>query len=66
VNTTLETLAGAQSADDVSAIVGLEKTLAFKLSGHAVHTLFWQNLTPGGTDRPSGELAAAIDERRFE
>jgi superoxide dismutase, Fe-Mn family len=62
VNATLEKLAAARAADDLSAIVGLEKTLAFNLSGHVLHSLFWQNLTPGGTDRPSGELGAAIDE----
>jgi superoxide dismutase, Fe-Mn family len=62
VNTTLGKLAGARAADDLSAIVGLEKALAFNLSGHVLHTLFWQNLSPDGGDRPAGELAAAIDE----
>ena len=46
----------------MSSIVGLEKTLAFNLSGHVLHTLFWQNLSPDGGDKPTGELAAAIDE----
>jgi len=55
-------LAAARSSDDLSAIVGLEKTLAFNLSGHVLHTLFWKNLSPDGGDRPEGELAAAIDE----
>ena len=27
-----------------------------------LHTVFWKNLTPHGDDRPSGDLAAAIDE----
>ena len=62
VNATLEKLAGARESDDLSAIVGLEKTLAFNLSGHVLHTLFWKNLSPHGGDRPTGELAAAIDE----
>ena len=62
VNATLDKLAGARESDDLSAIVGLEKTLAFNLSGHVLHSMFWRNLTPGGTDRPNGELAAAIDE----
>jgi len=62
VNTTLEKLAAARASDDLSAIVGLEKTLAFNLSGHVLHTLFWKNLSPDGGDRPEGELAAAIDE----
>lgn len=29
--------------------------------GHANHTLFWQILAPGGANKPSGDLAAAID-----
>jgi len=46
----------------MSAIVGLEKTLAFNLSGHVLHSLFWKNLSPDGGGRPDGELRAAIDE----
>jgi len=62
VNATLDKLATARESDDLSAIVGLEKTLAFNLSGHVLHTLFWKNLSPKGGDRPDGELAAAIEE----
>jgi hypothetical protein len=51
-----------RASGDLSSIVGLEKTLAFNLSGHVLHTLFWQNLSPDGGDRPEGDLAAAIDE----
>ena len=63
VNTTLGKLEAARAADDLSAIVGLEKALAFNLSGHVLHTLFWKNLSPDGGDRPDGELAAAIDDQ---
>jgi Fe-Mn family superoxide dismutase len=62
VNTTLEKLAGARESGDMGAIVGLEKTLAFNLSGHVLHTLFWKNLSPDGGDRPDGDLADAINE----
>lgn len=31
--------------------------------GHANHTLFWEILTPGGANAPSGDLAAAIDAK---
>lgn len=47
---------------DYAARVGLEKTLAFNLSGHVLHSIFWNNLSPDGGDRPDGELAAAIAE----
>jgi Fe-Mn family superoxide dismutase len=62
LNAALDKLEAARASGDLSAIVGLEKTLAFNLSGHVLHTLFWQNLSPDGGGRPSGNLAAAIDE----
>ena len=61
-NTTLEKLAGARDNDDFGAVVGLEKTLAFHISGHVLHSIFWKNLSPDGGDKPDGALASAIDE----
>ena len=61
-NTTLEKLAAARDKDDFGPIVGLEKTLAFHISGHVLHSIFWQNLSPDGGDKPTGDLATAIDE----
>jgi Fe-Mn family superoxide dismutase len=29
--------------------------------GHYNHTMFWENMSPGGGGQPSGELASAID-----
>jgi superoxide dismutase, Fe-Mn family len=62
LNQTVEKLAAAREGGDFGAIVGLEKTLAFNLGGHVNHSIFWKNLTPSGADRPSGDLAAAIDD----
>jgi Fe-Mn family superoxide dismutase len=62
VNETLEKLVAARESGDLGTSVGLEKTLAFNLSGHVLHSLFWLNLSPDGGDRPDGELAGAIDE----
>lgn len=61
-NQTLEKLAGARENDDFGAVVGLEKTLAFHISGHVLHSIFWKNLSPDGGDRPVGELSSALDE----
>ena len=61
-NTTIEKLQQARDKDDLSTLAGLEKALAFHLSGHVLHSLFWQNLAPKAGGRPSGELAAAINE----
>lgn len=62
LNQTLDQLAEARDSGDFAAIVGLEKTLAFNLGGHVNHSTFWQNLSPDGGDKPTGELAAALDE----
>jgi Fe-Mn family superoxide dismutase len=61
-NTALEKLAEARDKNDFGAVAGLEKNLAFNLGGHVNHSVFWQNLSPEGGDKPVGELAAAIDE----
>ncbi len=61
-NDTLDQLAEARDKGDYSTLVGLEKTLAFNLSGHVLHSIFWNNLSPEGGDRPEGELEAAIVE----
>ncbi|GEE03024.1 superoxide dismutase [Gordonia spumicola] len=63
LNTTLDKLAHARETGDFGSIVGLEKTLAFNLGGHINHSIFWTNLSPDGGDKPTGELAAAIDDQ---
>jgi Fe-Mn family superoxide dismutase len=61
-NTTLEKLTAARDSGDFGTINQLEKNLAFHLSGHVLHSLFWTNLSPDGGGKPEGELAAAIDD----
>ncbi|SFF40070.1 superoxide dismutase, Fe-Mn family [Actinacidiphila alni] len=63
-NDTLEQIAEAREKDQLAParLVGLEKTFAFNLSGHVLHSIFWQNLSPDGGDRPDGAPATAIDE----
>jgi len=61
-NDTLEQIAEAREAGSYATLPGLEKTLAFNISGHLLHTLYWQNMSPGGGGRPGGDLASAITE----
>ena len=61
-NTTLEKLDEARDKEDFSRLTALEKALAFNLSGHVLHSIFWQNMSPKSGGRPTGELAAAIQE----
>ena len=61
-NDTLDKLAEARDKGDFGGIVGLETTLAFNLAGHANHVVWWKILSPEGGDKPTGELASAIDD----
>lgn len=61
-NDTLEKLSEARDKDQLGGLVGLEKTLAFNVSGHVLHSIFWENLSPDGGDKPDGALGTAIDE----
>ena len=59
-NTALEKLAAARAAGDLDTTGTLAQDLAFHLSGHALHSLFWQNLSPEGGGEPTGELAEQL------
>lgn len=59
-NAALEALEQARQKRDFSRIPLLERTLAFNVSGHVLHSLFWQNLSPDGGGKPGGELADTI------
>jgi len=58
----------AREAQNFDNIAALEKALAFNISGHVLHSIFWQNMSPNGGGEPQGELAEAInrDFGRFE
>lgn len=59
-NSTLDKLEEARANDRWESIVGLEKSLAFNLGGHVLHSMYWPNLTPGGSGDPDGALVEAI------
>ena len=59
-NDTLDKLDEAREKEDFTRIGALEKSLAFNLSGHVLHSLFWQNMTPKGGGEPDGDLGEAI------
>jgi Fe-Mn family superoxide dismutase len=61
-NTALQQLAEARDSDNLANVNKLEKDLAFNLGGHVNHSVFWTNMSPDGGDKPTGELAAALDE----
>jgi len=63
-NTAFDGLAEAREKNDFSKIATLEKALAFHVSGHVLHSLFWQNMMPakdpGAGGEPTGELAGQV------
>ena len=61
-NATLDKLAEARENKDFAALNQLQKSLAFHVSGHVLHSLFWKNMTPHGGGRPERDLADAIAE----
>ena len=61
-NSVLEQLDEARTKDDFARIAALEHSLAFNLSGHILHSLFWQNMTAKGGGTPQGDFAAAMKE----
>jgi Fe-Mn family superoxide dismutase len=61
-NLALEAMEEARANNNLTNINKLQKDLAFNLAGHINHGVFWKNLSPEGGDKPTGELAAAIDE----
>lgn len=60
-NSALDRLAEARDEEKYDDLAALEKALAFNLSGHVLHSIFWENMAPKAGGRPVGELAAAID-----
>ena len=61
-NTALEQIAAAREAEQWGTLVGLERTLAFNLGGHVLHSIYWTNLSPDGGGEAEGDLAAAIGD----
>jgi Fe-Mn family superoxide dismutase len=62
VEKALAALADVRDSRDYGKINQLQKDLAFNLSGHVLHSIFWCNMSPDGGSSPSGGLANAIDE----
>jgi Fe-Mn family superoxide dismutase len=60
-NKALERLDAAREKQDFTSVAALEKSLAFNLSGHVLHSIFWQNLMRNGGGEPQGGLAEAVN-----
>jgi Fe-Mn family superoxide dismutase len=61
-NAATEGLKAARENGDYKLVKFYQKEAAFHGSGHALHEIFWNNLSPTGGGKPSGALADAIDK----
>jgi len=61
-NSVLEQLDESRAKGDFARLAALERALAFNLSGHILHSIFWKNLAPKGGGAPYGDFARAIQK----
>ncbi|MBN1153534.1 superoxide dismutase [candidate division KSB1 bacterium] len=54
-------MAKARAEGDFAMVKHWSKELAFHGSGHILHTIYWENLSPQGGGTPAGKLADAIN-----
>jgi superoxide dismutase, Fe-Mn family len=59
-NAAEEGLKNARDLNDFALVKYWEKELAFSLSSHILHTLYWNNLSQSGGGEPNYKLASAI------
>lgn len=59
-NLAVKELDAARESGDLGKLGALEKALAFHLSGHVLHSIFWKNLSPKGGGEPTGALGDAL------
>jgi Fe-Mn family superoxide dismutase len=59
-NGLLDRLDESRAKEDFATLPALERGLAFNVSGHVLHTVFWQNLQAKAEPEPKGALAEQI------
>jgi Fe-Mn family superoxide dismutase len=52
----------SDGAKNQQLLRGLERSLAFNVSGHLLHSVFWPSMSPDGGGAPEGELKASIED----
>ncbi len=62
LNKAEEMLAEARKKGSYDLVKHWSRELAFHGSGHYLHSIFWENMSPNGGGQPSGDLADAINK----
>lgn len=60
LNAAVAGLAEARAKSDFAQVKALERALAFNGSGHVLHSLYWNSMSPNGGGDPKGPLQSAI------
>ena len=61
LNNAEKKLAEAREKEDFALVKHWERELAFHGSGHILHTIFWENMKPGGGGPADGAIAERIN-----
>ncbi|MBK8229209.1 MAG: superoxide dismutase [Candidatus Eisenbacteria bacterium] len=61
LNKALASLAQARQEANFSAVKDLSRAVAFHGSGHILHTLYWNSMSPKGGGEPTGLLQAMLE-----
>ncbi|AKU93243.1 superoxide dismutase [Vulgatibacter incomptus] len=61
LNTAAAGLADARKKGDFAQIKALERAMEFNGSGHVLHSLYWNSMSPQGGGQPTGVLKTAIE-----
>jgi Fe-Mn family superoxide dismutase len=61
LNKALADLEQARASGQFGSIKELERAIAFHGSGHVLHSLYWNSMSPKGGGQPKGNLKKAID-----
>ena len=61
LNKAEQMLAEARNSGDFGLVKYWQKETAFHGSGHALHTILWNNLSPDGGGMPTGDLGDAVN-----
>ncbi|MEF8771033.1 superoxide dismutase [Halodesulfurarchaeum sp.] len=56
-----ETLSENRAADETAGTQGALRSVSHNGSGHYLHTMFWENMSPNGGGEPDGELRERIE-----
>lgn len=62
LNKAEEMLEQLRQSGEFGTVQHWEKQLAFHGAGNFLHTMFWQNMKPGGGGNPEGQLAQQIEK----